>query len=32
MGAWLADGLIDSLSGDDVGYLKGLVDRYAPGA
>lgn len=32
VGAWLADGLIDSLSGDDVGYLKGLVDRYAPGA
>ena len=30
VGEYLADGLIDSLSGDDVGYLKGLVDRFAP--
>ncbi len=30
LGEWLGSGLIDSLSGDDVGYLKGLVDRFAP--
>lgn len=29
VGEWLAKGLIDSLSGDDVAFLKSLVDKYA---
>jgi len=28
VGAWLAEGLVDSLSGDDASYLRALVDRY----
>jgi glycerophosphoryl diester phosphodiesterase len=28
VGQWLGDGLIDSLSGDDVGYLSALIKDY----
>jgi len=28
VGAWLAAGLIDSISGDDVSFLRKLVDQY----
>jgi hypothetical protein len=28
IGAWLAAGLIDSISGDDVAFLRKLVDQY----
>ena len=31
VGAWVAEGVVDTLSGDDVTYLKALVDEYAPG-
>lgn len=30
-GSWVAEGLVDTLSGDDVGYLRALVDEFAPG-
>jgi glycerophosphoryl diester phosphodiesterase len=29
-GAWLGQGLIDCVSGDDVAFLRALVDRHAP--
>ncbi|MEX0628824.1 MAG: glycerophosphodiester phosphodiesterase family protein [Cucumibacter sp.] len=32
VGGWLAAGLIDSISGDDVVFLRGLVDQYPIGA
>ena len=31
VGGWVADGLVDILSGDDVAWLRALVDEYAPG-
>lgn len=31
VGAWVAEGVVDTLSGDDVGYLRALVDEFAPG-
>ena len=30
-GSWIAEGVVDTLSGDDVGYLRDLVDEFAPG-
>jgi hypothetical protein len=32
VGAWVAEGVVDIISGDDVGYLRALVDDYRPGA
>lgn len=29
-GRWVADGVVDTLSGDDVGYLRALVDEFSP--
>ncbi len=31
VGAWVAEGVVDTLSGDDVSYLRALVDDYTPG-
>ena len=31
VGGWVAAGLVDILSGDDVAWLRALVDEYAPG-
>lgn len=31
VGAWVTEGVVDTLSGDDVGYLRALVDDYTPG-
>jgi glycerophosphoryl diester phosphodiesterase len=31
VGAWVADGVVDVISGDDVGFLRALVDDYRPG-
>ena len=31
VGAWVAEGVVDTLSGDDVAYLRALVDEFAPG-
>ena len=30
VGEWLAEGAVDILSGDDIGYLRALVDEFAP--
>ena len=29
IGSWVADGVVDSVSGDDVAYLRALVDDYS---
>ena len=29
-GSWVAEGVVDTLSGDDVGYLRDLVDEFTP--
>ena len=29
-GGWVAEGVVDTLSGDDVGYLRDLVDEFTP--
>lgn len=29
-GGWVAEGAVDVLSGDDVGYLRALVDEFTP--
>lgn len=29
-GGWVAEGAVDILSGDDVGYLRSLVDEFTP--
>ena len=29
-GGWVAEGVVDTLSGDDVGYLRELVDEFSP--
>ena len=29
-GRWVAEGVVDTLSGDDVGYLRALVDEFSP--
>jgi len=31
VGGWVAEGVVDCLSGDDVGYLRALVDEFRPG-
>ncbi|MEZ5930870.1 MAG: glycerophosphodiester phosphodiesterase family protein [Alphaproteobacteria bacterium] len=31
VGAWVAEGVVDVISGDDVGYLRSLVDEFRPG-
>ncbi|MFQ5623023.1 MAG: glycerophosphodiester phosphodiesterase [Paracoccaceae bacterium] len=31
VGAWIEEGVVDCLSGDDVGYLRALVDDFSPG-
>ena len=31
IGAWVGAGLVDILSGDDVDYLRTLVEEFAPG-
>jgi len=31
VGAWVAEGVVDTLSGDDVSYLRALVDEYSRG-
>lgn len=31
VGEWVAEGIVDVISGDDVGYLRALVDEYRPG-
>lgn len=31
VGNWVAEGVVDTLSGDDVGYLRALVDEFAMG-
>ncbi len=30
-GSWIADGVVDTVSGDDVGYLYALVEEFLPG-
>ena len=30
-GSWIAEGVVDTVSGDDVAYLRALVDEFEPG-
>ena len=30
-GGWIADGVVDTVSGDDVGFLRTLVNEFSPG-
>ena len=30
VGGWIAEGVVDTVSGDDVGYVRALVDAFSP--